>query len=631
MIRNLLFLLGSFCFTFFAFGQSKEKYVLKIGNQGFSLREFEYIFNKNNPVSQNPMTKGEYLDLFVNYKLKVRAAQEAGLDTMASFVSELQYYRNELSKPYLSDKKAENQIIEEAYERMKYELDASHILFMVKAEATPADTMAAWNKAQRAYGEIMKGADFNQVALRYSEDPSVQRNAGKLGYFSAFQMVYAFETGAYNTPVGQVSPIVRSPYGYHLIKVHDKRSASGEIQVAHIMKMVPQNGSEQQVDRARMVIDSLHTKILAGEDFSALASDHSDDRQSALHGGELPWFSRGRMVASFANEAFSLKENGDVSMPFRTPFGWHLVKRLDYRPLGTLEQERDNILQRLGNDERSLAGVKSLVAALKKDYHFKVDSALLQRLLVVVDEKNDSSLQAKASELSGDLFSMAGVKTSVGELVDVLKGEHLLRAGVGRQMLLDGISRFEDRIVLDYEKSILEKKYPDFAFLMQEYHDGLLVFEISQRMVWEKASSDTTALKAFYHNNIHRYSKPGSFKGDVVVCSNAIAAQKLDRRIKKGKVMTSRQIQKLAGEGVQLYSGLFIHGADAAMDGMLWPAAPEANKLVVLNGVFEYGEALPFDSIRGTVVSDYQNDLEQTWLKQLHGQYRPMVFRKVVE
>lgn len=631
MMRSLL-LLGCFCLTLGAYAQKKDKCVLRIGDQDFSLQEFEYIYNKNNPVSQNPMTKQAYLDLFVNYKLKVKAAEDAGLDTMASFVSELQYYRDELSKPYLSDKKAEDQVLAEAYERMQYELDASHILIMVKPDASPQDTMVAWGKAQKALDEIKAGADFGQVARRYSEDPSVQRNSGRLGYFSAFQMVYSFETGAYQTPVGTVSDIVRSPYGYHLIKIHDKRPASGEILVAHIMKMVPQNGSNVQEAEARQSIDSIYARVQAGEDFAVLATEYSDDKQSAFHGGELPWFSRGRMVASFADVAFALSNNGDVAPPFRTPFGWHIVKRLDYKSLGSLEEERDNILQRLGNDERSHAGVKALVASLKQSYHFSVDSLQLNSLLDVVDhQSNDSLLQVGAKELGGTLFSFADTNVAVSSFVGVLVEAQMLRIGVTRQQVLDRLSRFEERSILDYEKNVLEAKYPDFRFLMQEYHDGLLVFEISQRMVWEKAASDTTALMAYYRNNIHRYSAPHSFTGQVVVCQSVEQANALKHRSQSGKPLSAAQMTRLVGKGAEVHSGSFVFGQDASMDALIWPSGGDQNPLVVLEGTFEYGEAAPFASIRGSVISDYQNYLEAVWLKQLRQKYQPKVYPKIVK
>ena len=631
MIRNLL-LSSLVCLSLIAQAQKKDQSVLKIGKQSFSLKEFEYIYNKNNPVSQKPMSKEQYLDLFVNYKLKVKAAEDAGLDTMASFVSELQYYRNELAKPYLSDKKAEEHVLAEAYARMQYELDASHILIMVKGDASPKDTLAAWNKVKQAHDEISNGADFNQVAMRYSEDPSVQRNSGRLGYFSAFQMVYPFETGAYQTTVGGVSSIVRSPYGYHLIKIHDKRPASGEIQVAHIMKMLPQNATAAQVGEARIAIDSVYQKVLAGDDFSSLATEYSDDKQSAYQGGELPWFSKGRMVASFADVAFGLAGNGDVSQPFRTPFGWHIVKRLDYKPLGSFDQERDNIMQHLSNDERSLAGVKALVASLKQSYNFRVDSMLLNGLLDLFEkESNDSLLLSKALGLSGTLFSFAGTNVDVNSFVAVLKDGQMLKAGVARLQVLDNLERFEEKSVLDYEKSVLEKKYPDYRFLMQEYHDGLLVFEISQRMVWEKASSDTTALMDYYRKNIQRYSKPGSFQGNVVVCRNVKEANALKNRLESAKPLSMDQIKRLAGTDAEIFHGSFSHGEDAAMDALLWPADLTSNPLVVLNGSFENGDAIPFESIRGSVISDYQVYLEEAWMKQLHQRYQPKVFRKAVK
>ncbi len=631
MNPKVLMLLGSIVLSFTSLSQQKEKPVLIIGNQSFSLQEFEYIYNKNNSVSQEPITKDAYLNLFVNYKLKVRAAQEAGMDTAASFVSELNYYRNELSKPLLSDRKTEELIVQEAYDRMRYEVDVSHLLIMVKPDASTQDTITAWNKVKKAYDELLKGEDFGQVALRYSEDPSVTRNSGRLGYFSAFQMVYPFENGAYQTPIGEISPIVRSPYGYHLIKVHDKRPATGSIHVAHVMTMLPQNASADQINSAKLAIDTIYQRIVAGDDFSSMAAQYSDDQQSAMAGGELPWFTRGRMISSFSDVAFSLKGNNDVSEPFRTPYGWHIVKRLDYKPIGSLEEERDNIMQQLSNDERSHAGVTSLVASLKKSYHFHIDSVLLKNLLQIFDaEPNDSLLQAKARALSGTLFSFHGGDKGITAFVNALDDANLLKAGESSHRILELLSHTEEQTILDYEKSVLEKKYPDFRFLMQEYHDGLLVFEISQRMIWEKAAADSTALRRFYEANIHRYSDPESFHGVVCVFQDSRSADKFKATLKRNVSLSEEELKRIAGKKATVYRGDFLYGDNKELDGVLWPKNGLANPLVVTDGRFEFRNVNELDAIRGSVISDFQNYLESEWLKALHDKFQPKIFRKAI-
>ena len=631
MGRRLL-LLSFFVFSLQMNSQKREKTILVIGNQKFSVEEFEYIYNKNNSVSQNPISKDEYLSLFVNYKLKVEAAKEAGLDTLTSFINELNYYHSELSKPFLCDKKAEEQIINEAYERMLYEVDAGHILIMLNPDALPQDTLQAWNKALQAQDELLKGEDFSQVALRYSEDPTVTRNFGRLGYFTAFQMVYPFESGAYNTPVGTISPIVRSAYGYHLIKVYDKRTASGEIHVAHIMKMLPQNASVEQVNESKLVIDSVYRCVVDGEDFSSLARQYSDDQQSSLQGGELPWFNRGSMVPSFSEVAFSLKNNNDVSQPFRTPFGWHIVKRLDFKPIGTKDEERDKIVQRLGNDERSHAGVQSLVNSLKKSYHLKVDSSVLKSLMELIQsETNDSILSVKATALKGTLYAFDGGSKNIDSFVAGLADLGLLKSDASGHYLFDFLEREQEKSILDYERTILHKKSSAFRYLLQEYHDGLLVFEISQKMIWDMASSDTLALKLFYENNIQRYSTPVTFRGTVYVCSSVEAANKLRMAINSKKKYTPDQLKSIAERESKLYCGDFFYGNDADMDALLWNNSAPSNPLIVTNGIYEYDKMVGFDQVRGAVVSDFQTYLEDEWMKELHRKYHPKIYRKALK
>lgn len=542
-ILSLLFLSG----TFASWAQLSDKCIVRIGSEKFSLQEFDYIFNKNNAVSQHPLTKKEYLELFVNYKLKVRAAQDAGLDTLSAFKAELDYYRNELAKPYLNDKKAEEEVLAEAYERLRWEIDASHILILVNNEATPADTLTAFELLMRVRRDIEHGADFSEMAKKYSQDPSAAQNGGRLGYFSAFQMVYPFETGAYQTPVGSLSGIVRSAYGYHLIKVHDKRPFTGEMHVAHIMKMFPQNATQQQRNDARLSIDSLYAKVLAGEEFSTLASLYSDDQYSAMNGGELPGFTKSRMEPAFAEVAFNLNNDGDVCPPMLTPFGWHIIKRINYKTLGTFDEECDHIRELVGNDERSLAGYKSLVAQLKKEYRYVLNQPLIDELMHLIDSQSDDSVFTESvAAMSGNLMTLDGKNISVSLFARFLKEHQFFGSQLNKTWLTERLVAFEEVHILDYEKSRLAVKYPEYRFLTQEYHDGLLVYEIGKQEVWDKATTDSIGLKHFYENNAQRYGRP-------------------------------------------------------------------------------------FEEVRGVVVADYQDELENRWIAELRRKYQPKVYKNRVK
>jgi len=333
--------------------QDKNATVLTVDGEATSLEEFENIFRKNNrdsAISQQSLD--EYMELFINFKLKVKEAREAGLDTVKKFITELDGYRNQLARPYLTDTDKLNDLMREAYQNQTQEVRAMHILIKTDANATPADTLRAYNKTMAIRERLMKGEDFASLAKAVSEDPSAKDNGGDLGYFTAFQMVYPFEKAAYDTKVGEVSMPVRTRYGYHLIKVVDKRSARGEIHVAHIV-VKPKSETDGEAN-AQTKINEIYQKSLSGEStFEDLASKFSDDPTSAKKGGELAWFGTGKMVIEFEDAAYSLKNNGDVSQPFKTSFGWHIVKRLDYKPLPSFESMEKELKNKVSKDKRA--------------------------------------------------------------------------------------------------------------------------------------------------------------------------------------------------------------------------------------------------------------------------------------
>ncbi|HOI49958.1 MAG TPA: peptidylprolyl isomerase, partial [Prolixibacteraceae bacterium] len=283
--------------------QQKDKVLVTIGGQPVGLEEFIRIYRKNNENLQNPEDKKSpqaYLDLFVNFKLKVREAEQLGLDTTQAFRNELAGYRRELAAPYLTDIQLNEQLVQETYRRMTREVNASHILVALPENPSPADTLAAYQRAAEIRRQVLSGVDFNQAAEKWSQDPSAKNNRGNLGWFTVFQMVYPFEEAAYTTPVGEVSLPVRSAFGYHLVKVNGVREARGEIKVAHLMKAFPQNATPAQKAAAHRSADSIYALLQNGANFAELARTLSDDQRSAASGGEMPWFSAAVMIPQFA-------------------------------------------------------------------------------------------------------------------------------------------------------------------------------------------------------------------------------------------------------------------------------------------------------------------------------------------
>ena len=612
--------------------QAQNTTVLSIGDKKFSEEEFNYIYSKNNALTQEPVSKQQYLDLFVNYKLKVEEAISQGYDTVPSFKKELEYYRNELAKPYLNDKKATDEVVKEAYEHMLYELEASHILIKLPQSPSPEDTLRVYQTMAEIKRQLDAGVDFKLMVAKHSECPSAQQSNGNLGYFGAFMMVYPFEKAAYDTPVGQVSDITRTSFGYHLIKVHDKRKNKGEVLVAHIMKAFPYQSGANVQKQAKEAIDSIYQKIQNGESFEDLVAEYSDDKQTVPNKGQLPWFGTGRMVKEFSDAAFVLKEDGQVSAPVRTKFGWHIIKRLDARPVKPIEECEAEIMQKIKRDERAFAGKKATLERLKKEYNYKPNKAdlkKLEKLMLTTStaDKNEFLAEIREAELMLASFDQKQILAS--DFAAKAFRFNLPPAGFSANDFSNIWNGFVDNELLDYEKRQLEAKYPDFKFLMNEYHDGLLIFEISQKEVWNKASNDSIGLAEFYERNKNNYVLDEHFEGKAIFCNSKSAHKKLKKLLKKNPDLQLDSLDAELTADISIKEGPFFKGENVMLDRELWKVKPSEKN-------FEYVAVLPIgeikqsriqelDEIRGRVISDYQEELEKNWIQDLKQKFKPEV------
>ena len=401
--------------------QDKERNLLYVDNQGISVDDFLSIYNKNRDVGEalDPKTLDEYLDLFVNFKLKVREAESLGMDTIPSFIKELGGYRSQLATPYLVDNETGDRLIKEAYNRMKQEIKASHILISVAPDASPKDSLEAFQKIKNIRNEIISGASFDQVAKSESQDPSAKENAGDLGYFSALYMVYSFENAAYNTKVGDLSEIIRTRFGYHIIKVTGKRSSRGELKTAHIMVKFPKpsgQNSQKDISVSKVKANEIYEKITQeGADFSEMAKQYSDDKNNASNGGELPWFGSNRMVESYENASFAIQNKGDITAPVQTPYGWHIIKLIDRKGLGTFEDEKDAIKAKVEKDSRSQMKRTSLVNRLKNEYNYSTNFNAIQYFKSIPSADYISgkwTYNEHEKELSGTIMTLDGIDYS---------------------------------------------------------------------------------------------------------------------------------------------------------------------------------------------------------------------------
>ncbi len=633
-IGLLIVLLG-----FSSAAQKKKDILVTIGGKAVTLNDFMRIYERNNANIQDPENKkssAEYLQLYINFKLKVLEAQHLGLDTAAAFRSELSGYRSELAAPYLTDITLKEKVIEETYHRMRKEINAAHIMLSIPENPSPDDTLVAYNRIATIREEVMNGLDFNEAAFKYSQDPSAQTNRGELGWFTVFQMVFPFEDAAYNTPPGEVSRPVRTGFGYHLIKVNSIRDAGGEIQVAHIMKVYPQNVNHEQKEKVRAVADSLYQLILQGEDFGRLAREASDDQQSAQSDGEMPWFSRSRMIASFSDPAFALTQNGEVSKPVDTGFGYHIIKRLDFKPIPEFEDVKREIEERIKRDQaRSTQSKEIFLTRLKSEYNYTRNQEAIDQIL----RESEAWLQKEEPEIPGNpdqspiLFSFASKNFTPREWAAYLQQQS---PSMGKEAPHDLHALFhtwENETLLAYEESQLEAKHPVFRSLMEEYHDGILLFNISEMKIWQQASTDTAGLIRFYETNKQKYLWPERVKGMIVISPYPYLREEVERNLEAG--IPAQELDDLLHmqQGtISFTEGKWARNENPIIDYFYWngPKPDDwSDDLGFVQGSVIPPEPKTLDESRGYHIADYQQYLEEEWIRELRAKYPVKINKKL--
>lgn len=643
MKSSVVTLFAFWVFSCSLFVQAADPVLMTLNGNPVLKSEFEYIYNKNNSNnSLDKKTLDEYVDLFVNFKLKVEEAKAQGIDTTKSFVNELSGYRSQLTKPYLTDSKVDEELLLEAYNRLKEDVDVSHILIRIPQNATPADTLKAWNSIQTILKRLQKKEDFAKVAKDVSEDPSAAENSGHLGFISAFRTVYPFETVAYNTPVGSLSKPVRSAFGYHIIQVHARRPSLGEVLVAHIMKFTSKDNEAGNV-KAKATIDSIYQRIKAGDNFGELAKKLSQDKGSAAKNGELPWFGTGRMVPEFETAAFALKNVGNYSQPVQSAYGWHIIKLLDKKGVASFADMKADLERKIKRDERANRGQQAFLDKLKKGYNYQLMKPNVAEFYTLVGEKplSDSTFLVESIKLSKPLFSFAGKNYSQTDFANYLKKNTNSEKTIASEKIDQKLNAFVDSELLAYEDAQLEKKYDDFRFLMQEYHDGILLFEVSNKEVWDKASKDAQGLDKFFkvHKTDYTWEKP-HYKGHVIFCKDK-ATYKIAKSIVKKSDIDSidKYLRTRLNDSIQyvkIEKGLYIQGDNKVIDNQIFKTKDVYTPAKEYPYVFVVGKMLKnnpedYTDVRGLVTADYQEYLEKEWIKTLRSKYTYSINQEVLK
>ena len=567
----------------------EDKVLLTINGEPVMASEFLYIYEKNNQDSSlEKKSMQEYLDLFINFKLKVTEAIAQGVDTTEAFKKELAGYRAQATPKYMQDNEAIDSLVAMSYHRMANVRRAAHIAIQCPLDADSATLAAAEAKINLARERVTTGVAkkvkkgrkwvtvqepeaFADVAREMTEDPQGKENGGELGWIQVFRFVYPFEEAVYNTPVDEVTEVFRSPYGLHIALVEEER-AFEEVHAAHIMKMMPRDSEETAMDVKRQ-IDSLYQVVMAGADFAEVATANSDDKGSARKGGDLGWFGRGMMVQPFENITFGMNE-GEMSEPFPTRFGWHFVKLYGKRGIQPLDSMRSQVLTQVKRDVRMKEADKSFINKVRAEYNLPA-------------EMSDADVKA-------------------------------------------------------YAEAHLEEKHADLRNLVREYHDGILLFDVSLREVWDKANKDTEGLAAYFKANKKNYTwDEPHFKGYIIQAkdmASAKAAKQIVKNANPDSVMSylNQRVNIDSVTYVKVQRGLWTAGKSAMVDKYAF-----GNKEAEFTPSEEFPVVIPvgkiikapqeYMDVRGQVTTDYQDHLEKLWVATLREKYPVVVNEEVLE
>jgi peptidyl-prolyl cis-trans isomerase SurA len=625
--------------------QNSAPIFMKIGDNVVTKSEFEYIYFKNN--SANTLDRknlDEYVELFKKFKLKVVEAQALGLDTLPAFKKEFNGYRSQLVEPYLIDKDLEEKLCREQYQRLTEDVELSVISARLPRNASAADTLAVYNRMLEI-AKRLKKEDFAKVASETSEDNAAKETGGYVGWLTGQMAVYELEKIMYELPVGKISEPVRTSYGYHIIKVLGRRPAAGKVQVAHILKKFADNIAVEEQENVHKQILEIYDSIKAGKDFAQLAQKFSDDKQSARNGGVLQPFGVNRMVSEFEKAAFGLKNAGDISEPIKTKFGWHIIKLIDKKAVAPYEELRDGILKSFKNDERGNAGRKILAEKAKKEYGFTFYQENYNEILQYAEkyQYTDTAFVVHAANLQKPILKIGEKSVPQKQFVYYVfeKSDNELESA--EEQMLKNINGFVEKEILAYEDANLEKKYPELKNLLQEYYDGILLFNISNEMVWDKAVKDREGLEKYFKENADNYtfSEP-SFKGRVFYCKDKKTAAKVQKAVKKlpADSIASYLKTKINVDSVLVESqgGLWKKGDNKAIDKLGFKDKnADFTPSKTQPYVFVIGKTIAkpetYTDVRGAVTSDYQNFLEQEWMQSLFEKYKieinPLILKEI--
>ena len=604
-----------------------------INRKPVTSEEFIYLYRKNHQHKPEEFTREkieEYLDLFIRYKLKVEEALSRGMDSSATFKKEYQTYRDELLKPYMPDSRVIDSLVALTYERLKHEVNASHILLRVNSDATPQDTLEAYNKISELRKRAISGEDFGTLAASYSEEPGAETTKGNLGYFTAMQMVFPFEQAAYLTPVGGISAPVRTQFGYHIVKVIGKQPSRGEVEVSHIMIRAVEGADDRD---AKDRIFDIYDQLQKGVSWEELCKQYSEDPASKENGGKLRPFGVGAMasVPEFQEMAFSLKNQGDISDPVETQFGWHILRLESKIPLPSFEELKPSLTQRVSRDERVHISRAALRKRMRREFNYDENEDVKKDLFERTGDAANINASIPESLQNGVLFTMQGKSYYVRDFLTFTSGQPDGKTQSSQSQSIEQLfNQYVDRVQNEVLEEKVKRESPDYRWLLKEYYEGILLFEIMEKEVWNKAMDDTTGQRSYFNQHTAKYNAGERMAGVIYSSSNQSHLRELGSMLENSGVDAK---EFLTLNRIRQDSGAFEKKERTIFSKINWsPGRYQAEHngthyLIIIDKILPPGPQT-FDEARASVISDYQTFLEDAWITELKRKFAVKVDKK---
>lgn len=619
---------------------AKDPVIMTVNGEDVPKSEFEYLYNKNSQQQINPQTLDEYVEMFKLYKMKVADAKAEGLDTVSTFLKEIEQYRHDLAAPYLADSVYINQLVNEAYDRSKEEVEAYHLMLFKQRDSNQNEILR--QRADSLLTVLNNGGDFAALAAQYSQDNGSNSKGGRMGWMLANRYPYAFETAAYTLPEGKYSDVVESPQGYHILKGGKHRKARGKVRVAHILKLT-QGKNEAGKLKARQEIDSIYNIVSKNPSlFGAVAKAESEDPGSARNEGNLPWFGSGEMVEAFEDTSFELKD-GEISKVIETPYGYHIIYKYESKDIAPLSEIKPMIISKISNpqDPRFKMVRDRQTARFAKKHKGSLNERTIAEMREGLSRAGiDSLYLANWTTMPNGNKTLASVDGKNFPVKDFVKNISRFKEPnktAAQKILDDRIDAFYNQLLVNAEEDALALEEPDYRNLLKEYIDGSLLYEVSVLKVWDRAAQDTEGLQKFFERNRanYKWTEP-HVKGFLVQTTNdSIASLIRNRASELGKDSLINTIRKEFSPNVGIDRVLLSKGSNAIVDYLVFggPEVKPSNSKYAVSFMIDpriINEPEDVNDVKGLVTSDYQNEFQDKWEKELLDKYPVTVNEKVL-